>query len=503
VEVYWKQYSPEPNFAHNSGNDNRDPLPIPSNQFYPMNLAQALRLNPNTCLGMVGAGGKTSALFQSGRDLLENNPRRLSTVFISVSTHLAYEQISLADHHFFICSLKDLIQLEEVLPEGLILISGPRSTLKDHPNRVTGLQAECMTYLHKIADRRGFPLLIEADGSKRLPLKAPADYEPAIPGFVNHVVVVAGLSGLGKPLNNQWVHRSERFKALTGLAAGEPISAEAVVQVLSHPNGGLRNIPADAGRVVLLNQADTVELQSQAKNMATRLLGDYDGVVVASVNLNARFSEQKPEGKPNNINRSLVYAVHEPVAGIVLAAGGSRRFGTTKQLLPWKGQPLVRHVVQVAAQADLSPLIVVTGESNAEVQAALDGLDVSLIHNPTWQAGQSTSVRAGLQAIPRHVGAAAFLLCDQPGVTANLLRALVETHSHSLAPIVAPLADGQRGNPLLFDQVTFARFSEIRGDSGGRQLLTHYPITWLPWHDSSILLDIDTPEDYQRLLETG
>jgi molybdenum cofactor cytidylyltransferase len=69
-----------------------------------------------------------------------------------------------------------------------------------------------------------------------------------------------------------------------------------------------------------------------------------------------------------------------------------------------------------------------------------------------------------------------------------------------MAPIIAPLIDGQRGNPVLFDRVTFSDLQQVRGDAGGRQLFSRYPVAWVDWHDSAVLLDIDTEEDYQRLL---
>ncbi len=81
------------------------------------------------------------------------------------------------------------------------------------------------------------------------------------------------------------------------------------------------------------------------------------------------------------------------------------------------------------------------------------------------------------------------------------MHSLVETHARQLSPIVAPLIDNQRGNPVLFDRNTFADFFVLEGDVGGRRLFSHHPVTWLDWYDRSQLLDVDTEEDYQRLLE--
>jgi molybdenum cofactor cytidylyltransferase len=93
-----------------------------------------------------------------------------------------------------------------------------------------------------------------------------------------------------------------------------------------------------------------------------------------------------------------------------------------------------------------------------------------------------------------------FLLGDQPQIPPSLPNALVELHARTLAPIVAPIVDGQRANPVLFDRVTFNDLLNLSGDMGGRALFSRYAVTWLEWHEPSVLRDIDTPEDYQSLL---
>jgi molybdenum cofactor cytidylyltransferase len=122
-----------------------------------------------------------------------------------------------------------------------------------------------------------------------------------------------------------------------------------------------------------------------------------------------------------------------------------------------------------------------------------------VIHNPDWAAGQSTSVRHGLQALPNSIGSAIFLLADQPHIPVELVKALRDQHTQTLSPIVAPLIDDRRGNPVLFDRITFADLQALTGDVGGRAVFAKHPITYVPWHDASLLLDVDTPEDYQRL----
>jgi molybdenum cofactor cytidylyltransferase len=161
--------------------------------------------------------------------------------------------------------------------------------------------------------------------------------------------------------------------------------------------------------------------------------------------------------------------------------------------------------------------VVVTGANAEAVEAAVSGLPVILARNTNWQNGQSSSIRTGLQAL-RHplkeysspkflefgggregVGAAIFLLADQPQLTSTVLQALYEQHAQTLAPVVAPLVAGRRANPVLFDQATFPDLLSLTGDVGGRAIFSKYPVAYLPWQDESLLMDIDTPEDLERL----
>jgi molybdenum cofactor cytidylyltransferase len=400
------------------------------------------------------------------------------------------EQLALADRHYTLQDIADLDDLEQDLPSGVLLFTGPTGD----DQRTRGLPEPIMDRLRQLADLRSLPILIEADGSRRRPLKAPAAHEPVIPPWAQQVTVVAGLSALGKPLNAEWVHRPEVFSTLSDMPLDAPITPEGLTRLLLHPQGGLKGIPQGARRLVLLNQADTLEMQGIARRMARSLLQAYAAVVVASIPAQASSTHQAEQ--------SEVTAVHERIAGVILAAGGAQRMGQPKQVLIWRSQPLVRHVAQAALEAGLAPVVIVVGSAAEQVEAAVQGLPVQLVRNPEWQLGQSSSVKAGVSALPAETGAAVFLLADQPRTPVQLIASLMEAHAATLSPLVAPLVQGRRANPVLLDRVTFPELLALSGDQGGRALFARYPAHWVPWHDSTILQDIDTPEDYQRLLET-
>ncbi len=435
-----------------------------------MKLTDALRLNSIPRVAIVGGGGKTTTMFTLARDLP-------SPVIVAATAHMAIEQLALADQHFFVNAAADLADFH--LPAGVTFFTGHENST----GKTVGLSVEAARAVLALAGANAASMLIEADGSKCLPLKAPAEHEPPIPDFVDTVIYVVGLSGLGKALNDEAVHRSDRFSRLSGLALGQAITPDAVASVLRSPIGGLKNIPSTARRIAVLNQADTPELQAQAQVIARQLLPTYQAVAITA------------------LKYRQIFAVHEPTAGIILAAGASTRMGhaARKPLLAWRGEPFIRHVARAALAADLSPVVIVAGEHVAEIQVAVSDLPVQVIHNADWAAGQSTSVRCGLQGLPDTIGSAIFLLADQPHIPIELVRGLIELHVQSLPPIVAPLIEDRRGNPVLFDRSTFDELRSLSGDVGGRAVFARYPVAYLPWHDANLLLDVDTPEDYDRL----
>lgn len=454
-----------------------------------MRITQALRLPRLPLLAATGAGGKTSLLFQVGRELLAEQLGQGGAVLITTTTHLASWQAASADQHIIIGKPEQIPHLRDEIVPGLVLVTGP----ENEDQRLGGFDEATLLLLLSVAEEKMLPLLIEADGARSLPLKAMGAHEPAIPGFAKQVVVCSGMSGIGKPLNETWVHRPERFSELAGLKMGQEVTAEAVQRVLAHPESGLKNIPASATRTLLLTQADSPELQAEATSIAENLLPNYDRIVTCMGEAINKVSE--------SIYHLEALNVYEPVAGIVLAAGGATRYGQAKQLLDWQGKSFVRHVTESALLAGLSPVIVVVGAFAEEVSKEVEGMPVQVMLNSAWEEGQASSITCGMKAVPERTGAAIFLLSDQPQVPVQLIRSLVEMHQQNLAKIIAPLIDGQRGNPVLFDRDTFSNLASLKNEQGGRALFSRFSAQWLPWHDPNLLLDVDTPEDYKRLIE--
>jgi molybdenum cofactor cytidylyltransferase len=438
-----------------------------------MNLAHALDVRSGQSLAFVGAGGKTSSMFALARDLKP-------PVVLTTTTHLGAWQAKMADIHQVVRKPKQIYRLDFEQP-GILLLTGSGGV----DGRLSGLDQITLKALHSICQQQGIPLLIEADGAKQRSLKAPAVQEPNIPGWVDQVVVVAGLNGLGQALDEHTVHRPKIFSKVAGLGLGEVIRVQNMVAVLTSIEGGLKGIPEHSQKTLLLNQAEGQLIKSKANRIASSLIDCYDRILVGSL------CQTKPAGP--------VFSVHSRTAGVILAAGASKRLGHPKQLLSWQGKSYVYNVVLKAIAAGLEPLIVITGADRALVEEAVGDLPVQFIHNPNWPTGQSTSMKVGLAGLSQRCDSVVFLLSDQPQISPLLIRGLIERYAENRAPVTAPLAGGQRGNPVLFGRQVFQALRAVEGDQGGRAILKRFEVDWLPWVDERVLMDVDAKGDAVKL----
>jgi molybdenum cofactor cytidylyltransferase len=183
------------------------------------------------------------------------------------------------------------------------------------------------------------------------------------------------------------------------------------------------------------------------------------------------------------------------ISGLVLAAGGSRRLGRPKQLLPYRGGTLLGHVVQTARSCQFDQLVVAVGGAADEVQAAVALDDVDVVVNDAYGEGCSSSIAAALEVVRGDV--LVLMLGDQPGVSAETVRALLAGRGDA-ALAVCRYDDG-RGHPIAFGRSVFGDLANLHGDKGVWKLLDRGPVTEVPV-PGPIPLDVDTEEDYAAVL---
>ena len=191
------------------------------------------------------------------------------------------------------------------------------------------------------------------------------------------------------------------------------------------------------------------------------------------------------------------------VAAIVLAAGRSTRMGAVNKLIAQiGGKPLVRIAAEQALASAAGPVIVVTGHQRDKVEAALQGLNVHLVHNTDYAEGLGTSLRVGIAAVPDEVDGAIVCLGDMPQVDAGLIDTLLDAFDpESGALIVVPTIEGRRGNPVVWARRFFPDLMSIGGDFGARYLIGNYAeaVVEVPVAGEAALTDVDTPESFSAV----
>jgi nicotine blue oxidoreductase len=192
------------------------------------------------------------------------------------------------------------------------------------------------------------------------------------------------------------------------------------------------------------------------------------------------------------------------VAGLLLAAGGGRRFGSPKALVEFDGQLLVERGIALLAGGGCSPVHVVLGAAYDEVVGEADLAGTAVVRNNAWESGMGSSVRAGLAslaALPDEVDAVVIALVDQPLVSTEAVARLCAAHADGAMAAVATYA-GQPRNPVLLARSTWADVAELAvGDAGARRYLRSHPdvVRHVPCDDVASAVDIDDPSDLATL----
>ncbi|MSP14127.1 MAG: putative selenium-dependent hydroxylase accessory protein YqeC [Chloroflexi bacterium] len=454
-----------------------------------MQLTRALRFQGPQSIAFAGAGGKSTALSTAARELLDAGYRIISTTTVLMPPPVPGEELELILESDPVQLLAKATAATRVHRHVQVAL---RPMLRGGLPRLQGISLDLAAALREIPGVDA--VLIKADGARGRFLKAPAEYEPAIPPNADVVVVSAGLDGIGRPLTEKYVHRPEIFARSAGMSFGEQIDPIHLARVLMQAVGDAVKIPPHARTYTLLNKTDLPGRLEIGKSVARLMMHErLEGLKPGAVIIGSVASSDP------------IKEVWEPVGAVVLAAGAASRFGEAKQLLQWEGKPLVAHIVEQLLASRIDPIVVVSGAYADQVSQALAGYPVHLVHNPLWAEGQSTSVRSGLAELwsqNSNVGAAFFMMADQPRVTPELLDRLVYHHQETLASAVIPGFQGRRGSPALVDRRLFDRMLLLEGDEGARQIFRQIPqeVELLELSDPRPLLDIDTPEDYNTAL---
>jgi molybdenum cofactor cytidylyltransferase len=191
------------------------------------------------------------------------------------------------------------------------------------------------------------------------------------------------------------------------------------------------------------------------------------------------------------------------IAGLVLAAGESSRMGIDKALLPYRGRTFLETILHNLKEAGVERRAVVLGHHAEEIRRAFKLPDAEIVVNRDYRRGQTSSLQAGLRAL-MNPDFESIVLClvDHPAVSAEVIRKLLERSQKSGAPVVIPTFQGQPGHPVLINRTLFQELLDLGPDQGANIVIRKYrdATCFVETDEPGILLDVDDPETYRRLV---
>ncbi len=183
---------------------------------------------------------------------------------------------------------------------------------------------------------------------------------------------------------------------------------------------------------------------------------------------------------------------------IVLAAGQSRRMGTNKLALPWGHSTVLESTLAMLSQTKASQKILVLGHEAGRWRHLENLPGWNIIASPQYAMGQSHSLQAGLAQLAPECQGILFCLGDVPLLQKETVNRIIDVYQENSIPLVAPVYQGRRGNPVLFAADLLPELRELKGDTGARELFHRHSHILVPVDDPGVVIDIDTPEEYEK-----
>lgn len=427
-------------------------------------------------ISLVGGGGKTSVMVALAKALVANG----RSVIATTTTRIFSEQMALAPAALTVTEAQTNKLPASLATYGWCLVV---AQLEGEKAQGVALEQPGQWLARPDVD----VVIVEADGSRMLPFKVPAAHEPPIPPDTTLVVPVVGVTAVNGRIATT-AHRPERVLALSPDATPDsPLTPSLIARLLTHPQGGLKNVPPTARVMPFINQVETAEQFQLARQIATHTLQSpqIDAVLIGAVQSETPVLER-----------------HDRITAVILAAGESKRMGrATKQLLPWGQTTVLGQTIANTVASGVHETIVVTGHEVEKVQAIAQAANVSTIYNPQYASGDLlSSLKTAVAHLPPHCQAILVMLADQPLIEPETINQILSAYWRGEGDLVAPTFKGIRGHPVLIGRAYFDELLALANDSAPRNLLRHHldQLHLVPVASESILIDLDRPEDYQR-----
>jgi len=417
-------------------------------------LSEFFGVKKGDVVSFVGGGGKTSLMLALAKELAPGRK-----VVVTTTTRMGAQELDPLE------KFTDLGALEKELRSGR-----PAALYKAvDGEKVIGFSPDVVDAISKFSD----VVLVEADGTRRLPVKVPKSTEPVIVPSTTKLVVVYGLDGLDRPLDDMTVYNLDGLlERLPGTKRGQTLTPELLRRILLQGGFLEQSGPAkksndrdafvhgrDREVFVIINKAELGK--EKAMEFACHLFHpSIRSVAVSSTK----------EGWIEPVNNR-----DKKVAAIILAAGSSKRFGSSKLLEVVDGRPMLERVLKASDLPQLFTRVLVVGHEKEGLLKALDPrmlMGVQIVFNPDHATGMASSLKTGLRAArDMEMDAVLVLLGDMPRVDVTLIARVINAYRDSCAHAARPVHNGTGGHPVILGKDLFPDIERLEGDVGARQVL--------------------------------
>jgi molybdenum cofactor cytidylyltransferase len=443
----------------------------------PLTLPQAFALRPShELITFVGGGGKTSLLFALANTLPGRRILTTTTRIFAAQLKLAQEVVVFTSEGAADAEKKIEAALER---SGSCLVVGAVQGEK-----AMGVPPELPGQW--LARPNVDFVLVEGDGSRMRPIKAPAAHEPVIPAAATLVVPVVGIDALDGRFA-QVTHRPEVAAELLQYSViGDQLSVNDVARLVTHAQGGLKGVPDGARVMPFINKVETAGQLQAARQIGQQILHSprIDRVVIGA-------------GQTDQPVRAMM----QRVTAVILAAGQGKRMGETKQLLPWGEATILGQTIRNVKQTAVHNCLVITGHDAEAVQAIAKAEGAETLHNSNYDAGEMlSSLQTAVHQLPANITAVLVILADQPMVEPETMALLLDAYWQGRGDLIAPVYGDKRGNPVLIGRHYFAELLALPPGDAPRTLLQRHgaALQLVPVPTDSILRDLDSPEQYKQ-----
>jgi molybdenum cofactor cytidylyltransferase len=443
-------------------------------------LSEALDVRDRALVAFVGAGGKTSLMSRMAWELFEERRRVAMTTTTRVGVDEVRDFWNVTKLGAF-----DEATVDDVLGRAVVVSRVPffySDTLPDE--KLKGIDP-------KDADRVAGQvdvLVVEADGGRKASFKVPRPHEPVLPPSTTHLGIVVGCEIFEQPATRDLIFDLDGINKIMTIREGEVCPTGLLRKLLYREDGYLRHAAPGRKVFLLVNKVDTAGKVEAVMPRADELYHPaLDGIILTS---------SEPGDPIVGVDNS-----RDRVAAIVLAAGGSKRFGDPKLCRVVDGQPLVQRAVMSALESRVDRVCLVLGCDAQEVRGCLDILpshgNFMTVENRHLAEGIGRSIAEGVSAVSQWAEAAMIVLADMPHVDHVLMDEVIGAYKRSNARLCFPEAGGRRGHPVILRKEFFPQLVKLSGDEGARRIceenLEWARVVHLP--DETSQLDVDTPED--------